>query len=133
MPVSSQVSVVPGATHGNRAVLMRARASEFLIHPGPPGTTYDGFVRQGGSKALDVLHERCAGLDISKKDAKACVRTPSTKQPGVLHNPDHNVGIDDERSPRPAGPPARHTGDAGCDPGDLGLPEAPSTTCWTRA
>jgi transposase len=29
-----------------------------------------------------VLHERCAGLDISKKDAKACVRTPNTKRRG---------------------------------------------------
>lgn len=26
---------------------------------------------------MDVLHERCAGVDISKKDAKACVRSPS--------------------------------------------------------
>jgi len=31
---------------------------------------------------VDVLHERCAGLDISKKDAKVCVRTPSTKRRG---------------------------------------------------
>ncbi|MCX4647222.1 IS110 family transposase [Streptomyces sp. NBC_01446] len=31
---------------------------------------------------MDVLHERCAGLDISKKDAKACVRAPSTKRRG---------------------------------------------------
>lgn len=31
---------------------------------------------------MDVLHERCAGLDISKKDAKACVRSPSTKRRG---------------------------------------------------
>ncbi|MDH6139049.1 transposase [Kitasatospora sp. GP30] len=31
---------------------------------------------------MDVLHERCAGLDISKKDAKAGVRTPSTKRRG---------------------------------------------------
>ncbi|MFB7147773.1 IS110 family transposase, partial [Agrobacterium deltaense] len=31
---------------------------------------------------MDVLHERCVGLDISKKDAKACVRTPSTKRRG---------------------------------------------------
>ncbi|MCH0570849.1 IS110 family transposase [Streptomyces sp. MUM 136J] len=29
---------------------------------------------------MDVLHERCAGLDISKKDAKVCVRTPSAKR-----------------------------------------------------
>lgn len=31
---------------------------------------------------MDVLHERCAGVDISKKDAKVCVRTPSTKRRG---------------------------------------------------
>ncbi|MEY9988208.1 transposase [Streptomyces sp. V4I8] len=35
---------------------------------------------------MDVLHERCAGLDISKKDAKACVRTPSTKRRGSFTN-----------------------------------------------
>ncbi|OIK23511.1 IS110 family transposase, partial [Streptomyces malaysiense] len=33
---------------------------------------------------MDVLHERCAGVDISKKDAKACVRTPSTKRRGAF-------------------------------------------------
>jgi transposase len=26
---------------------------------------------------LDIMHERCAALDIGKKDLKACVRTPS--------------------------------------------------------
>ena len=26
---------------------------------------------------MELLHERCAGLDIGKKDLKACVRTPS--------------------------------------------------------
>jgi transposase len=31
---------------------------------------------------MDVLHDRCAGLDISKKDAKACVRAPSAKRRG---------------------------------------------------
>lgn len=25
---------------------------------------------------MDVLHQRCAALDIGKKDLKACVRTP---------------------------------------------------------
>ena len=28
---------------------------------------------------MELLHERCAGLDIGKKDLKACVRTPSPK------------------------------------------------------
>ncbi|MFE6760291.1 IS110 family transposase [Streptomyces sp. NPDC057684] len=31
---------------------------------------------------MDVLHERCAGMDISKRDAKVCVRTPSQKRRG---------------------------------------------------
>ncbi|WP_328870272.1 IS110 family transposase [Streptomyces sp. NBC_00287] len=35
---------------------------------------------------MDVLHERCAGVDISKKDAKACVRSPSTKRRGSFTN-----------------------------------------------
>ncbi|MFD0508046.1 hypothetical protein ACFQ0G_45420 [Streptomyces chiangmaiensis] len=26
---------------------------------------------------MDVLHQRCAALDIGKKDLKACVRAPS--------------------------------------------------------
>jgi transposase len=30
-------------------------------------------MREGGG-AVDVIHPRCAGLDISKKDAKVCVR-----------------------------------------------------------
>ncbi|MDX2814245.1 IS110 family transposase [Streptomyces sp. PA03-5A] len=31
---------------------------------------------------MDVLHERCAGMDISKRDAKVCVRMPSTRRRG---------------------------------------------------
>jgi hypothetical protein len=26
---------------------------------------------------VELLHQRCAGLDIGKKDLKACVRTPN--------------------------------------------------------
>ena len=28
---------------------------------------------------MELLHERCAALDIGKKDLKACVRTPSPR------------------------------------------------------
>ena len=35
---------------------------------------------------MDVLHERCAGLDISKKDAKVCIRTPSPRRRGSFTN-----------------------------------------------
>ncbi|WP_308467446.1 IS110 family RNA-guided transposase [Rathayibacter soli] len=34
---------------------------------------------------MEVVHERCAGMDISKNDAKVCVRTPS-KRAGYYHN-----------------------------------------------
>ncbi len=29
---------------------------------------------------MDVSHERCAALDIGKKDLKACARTPNPNQ-----------------------------------------------------
>jgi transposase len=31
---------------------------------------------------MDVLHERCAGVDISKRDAKVCVRVPNPRRKG---------------------------------------------------
>jgi hypothetical protein len=56
---------------------------------------------KGGSKTVAVLHERCAGLDISKKDAKACVRTPSTKRRGPSRPRPHEnqlVTVGNDRS-----------------------------------
>ena len=32
------------------------------------------------AEGMDVLHERCAGMDISKKDAKVCIRFPGEKR-----------------------------------------------------
>ena len=29
---------------------------------------------------MDVVHERCAALDISKRDAKVCVRVPGKRR-----------------------------------------------------
>jgi transposase len=29
---------------------------------------------------VDIVHERCAALDVSKKDAKVCVRTPGKRR-----------------------------------------------------
>lgn len=31
---------------------------------------------------MEVLHERCAALDISKRDVKACVRVPNPRRKG---------------------------------------------------
>jgi hypothetical protein len=36
---------------------------------------------------VDILHERCAGLDIGKKDAKVCVRTPNARRRGTFEGP----------------------------------------------
>jgi transposase len=33
--------------------------------------------RRLGRDVMELVHERCAGLDIGKKDLKACVRTPN--------------------------------------------------------
>lgn len=32
---------------------------------------------------MEVIHERCAGMDISKRDAKVCIRAPGTR-PGTF-------------------------------------------------
>ncbi len=32
---------------------------------------------------MDVLHERCAALDISKRDVKACGRVPNPRRKGA--------------------------------------------------
>ena len=29
---------------------------------------------------MDLIHERCAGMDISKRDAKVCVRIPGERR-----------------------------------------------------
>lgn len=34
---------------------------------------------------MDVLHDRCAGLDVSKRDVKVCVRTPTVRR-GQRHS-----------------------------------------------
>src|SRR5437763_3703082 len=40
-------------------------------------TAWHGAGRSSGGGFVELLHERCAGLDIGKKDLKACVRTPN--------------------------------------------------------
>src|SRR5450631_3549935 len=33
-----------------------------------------------GCAVMEVVHERCAGLDVSKRDVKVCVRAPSKRR-----------------------------------------------------
>ena len=36
---------------------------------------------------VDVMHERCAGIDISKADVKVCIRVPATRVPSPTTTP----------------------------------------------
>lgn len=56
--------------------------------PDPPSPPWDGVSdhpltdhREG---TVELLHERCAGLDVSKRDVKVCVRTPNERRRGTF-------------------------------------------------
>ena len=74
MPPSSHDSMVLRAVHGNRGVLPWARASDSAYCLGPPGTAprNDNRTEAETWSWTDVLHEPCAGIDTSKRDAKVC-------------------------------------------------------------
>ena len=40
---------------------------------------------------MEVMHPRCAGLDLSKRDAKVCVRV----REGAPARADHHMVVDD--------------------------------------
>src|SRR5665647_243323 len=69
-------------SHGNRGLLPLARASDFDLLPALPGT-HAIAVRVDGRPVMDVVHRRCAGLDISKKDAKVAVRVAGGGRAGT--------------------------------------------------
>ena len=48
---------------------------------------------------MDVVHERAAGMDISKRDAKVAIRVPG-KRGGDVHDERDDVGCDDAADPR---------------------------------
>jgi len=56
------------------------------ILPCPPRADTHGWHSTSGRMpdkgevtVMEVVHQRCAGLDISKSDAKLCVRTPGSR------------------------------------------------------
>ena len=66
--------MVAEGSHGNRGLVPSNPSVRLPISPGPPhGEQPDGW---GGKETMtmEVIHSRCAGIDISKKDAKVCVR-----------------------------------------------------------
>jgi transposase len=59
-----------------------------MLIPVLPGTTPASRVRatvfgpanRKGWSSMEVVHERCAGLDVSKRDVKVCVRSPGKRR-----------------------------------------------------
>ena len=47
---------------------------------------------------MEVVHARCAGLDVSKKDAKVCVRVAGPGRRKTVETV-HDLGLDDEPDP----------------------------------
>ena len=79
------MSLVLEDSHEIRGLLLRARASDHRFalsspeqHSGPDNLLWPS-VLNSKETIMEVLHQRCAGMDISKRDAKVCVRTPGTR------------------------------------------------------
>jgi hypothetical protein len=75
VPASLQVSMVVEGCHGNRGLLPSSTSVRLLIFLALPGT--DNCELAGSSRGgtvMELIHPRCAGLDVSKRDAKVCVR-----------------------------------------------------------
>src|SRR5680860_239427 len=60
--------------HGNRGLVPLSPSVRLLNLPALPATDTEWSVDEKQVEMMEVVHVRCAGLDISKKDAKVCVR-----------------------------------------------------------
>ena len=74
---------------------------------------------------MEVVHARCAGLDVSKKDAKVCVRVAGAGRRKTVETvtTGHDLVLDDQSGPRCASTWSP-TGHLRGDGGDWGLLEA---------
>ena len=60
--------------HGNRGLVPLSPCVRLLYLPALLATDTEWSVDEKQVEVMEVVHVRCAGLDISKKDAKVCVR-----------------------------------------------------------
>jgi len=72
---------------------------------------------------MEVLHERCAALDISKGDVKACVRVPNPRRKGRPHPAGQDLRVDDQRAAGAAGLATPRAGQRGVHGGHRRLLE----------
>src|SRR5882757_4575737 len=59
---------------GNRGLVPSSPSVRLLNLPALPATDTAGVWMGRDRRVVEVVHARCAGLDISKRDAKVCVR-----------------------------------------------------------
>src|SRR6202011_6391581 len=59
---------------GNRGLVPSSPSVRLLNLLPSPRRTPNLAVWEGETSAVEVVHARCAGLDISKRDAKVCIR-----------------------------------------------------------
>lgn len=64
-------------------MVLRARESDSFVLQASPGGAHRVGLETGGGMSMEVLWERCAALDISKRDVKACVRVPNPNRKGA--------------------------------------------------
>jgi hypothetical protein len=55
-------------------MLPSSTSMRLLIFFALPGPDTERSEPTKGAR-MDIVHDRCAGLDVSKRDAKVCVRT----------------------------------------------------------
>src|SRR5690625_4787915 len=60
----------------------RARASDSRLLPilSSDSRRPLSLNTDGRNPIMEVIHERCAGIDLSKRDAKVCIRVPATRR-----------------------------------------------------
>src|SRR6185437_6422299 len=69
---------------GNRGLLPVSTTIRFLLMTlSFPQQALKNRLSLSKEAPMDLVHERAAGLDISKKDAKVCIRAPG-KRPGTF-------------------------------------------------
>ena len=70
--------VVEGS-HENRGLLPSSTSVRLLKSSSPPRDRHLPIIHvfEKGEVTVDLVHPRCAGIDISKRDAKVCVRVAS--------------------------------------------------------
>ena len=87
---------------------------------------------------MELLHPHCAALDVSKREAKVCVRVAGAGRDRALSTVTNRCG--DQPGTGVAGAADRRAGHVGGDGGHRGLLEAvllpagrrpPSRSCWS--